>query len=145
MSAIAFQTTILGSVYSTVYSGTDQRKHQSTALLAFVRGIHQWSVYSPHKGPETRKMFLLDDVIMQFSSFLHPTGRALCTFQTTSSVEFSNLQRHWEPNTRWIVSMLTKISVHLALISPNSKHKNNISILSRPNKILRWHLINLML
>ena len=29
-------------VYSTVYSGTDQRKHQSSASLAFVQGIHQW-------------------------------------------------------------------------------------------------------
>ena len=28
--------------YSTVYSGTDQIKHQSSASLAFVRGIHRW-------------------------------------------------------------------------------------------------------
>ena len=27
-------------VYSTVYSGADQRKHQSSASLAFMRGIH---------------------------------------------------------------------------------------------------------
>ena len=27
--------------YSTVYSGADQRKHQSSASLAFVRGIHR--------------------------------------------------------------------------------------------------------
>ena len=45
-------------VYSTVYSGADQMKHhQSSALLAFVRGIHQWPVNSPHKVPVTRKMF----------------------------------------------------------------------------------------
>ena len=44
--------------------GTDQRKHQSSALLAFVRGIHRWPVNSPHKGPVTRKMFPFDDVIM---------------------------------------------------------------------------------
>ena len=42
----------------------DQRKHQSPALLAFVRGINRWPVNSPHKGPETRNMFLFDDVIM---------------------------------------------------------------------------------
>ena len=35
----------------------DQRKYQSSALLAFVRGIHRWPVNSPHKGPVTRKMF----------------------------------------------------------------------------------------
>ena len=40
------------------------RKHQSSASLSFVRGIHRWSVNSPHKGPVTRKMFPFDDVIM---------------------------------------------------------------------------------
>ena len=51
-------------VYSTIFSGTDQRKHQSSASLAFVRGIRRWPVNSPHKGPVTRKMFLFDNVIM---------------------------------------------------------------------------------
>ena len=51
-------------VYSTVYSGADQRKHQSSASLAFVRGIHRRPVNSPHKWPVTRKMFPFDDVIM---------------------------------------------------------------------------------
>ena len=43
-------------VYSTVYSDADQRKHQSSASLAFVRGIHRGPVNSPHKWPVTRKM-----------------------------------------------------------------------------------------
>ena len=64
MSAIASQITSLTIVYLTVYSGADQRKHQSSASLAFVRGIHRWPVNSPHKGPVTRKMFPFDDVIM---------------------------------------------------------------------------------
>ena len=51
-------------VYSTVYSGADQRKYQSSASLAFVRGIHQWPVNSPHKWLVTRKMFPFDDIIM---------------------------------------------------------------------------------
>ena len=42
----------------------DQRKHQSSVSLAFVRGIHQRPVNSPHKWPVTRKMFPFDDVIM---------------------------------------------------------------------------------
>ena len=45
----------------------DQRKHQSSVSLAFMGGIHRWRVNSPHKGPLTRKMFPLDDVIMGFS------------------------------------------------------------------------------
>ena len=51
MSAMASQITSLTIVYSTVYTGADQRKHQSSASLAFVRGIHRWPVNSPHKGP----------------------------------------------------------------------------------------------
>ena len=64
MTTMAYQITRLMIVYSTVYSGTDQRKHQSSALLAFVRGIRRWPANSPHKGPVTRKIFPFGDVIM---------------------------------------------------------------------------------
>ena len=64
VNLMASQITSLTIVYSTVYSGADQRKHQSSASLAFVRGIHRAPVNSPHKWPVTRKMFPFDDVIM---------------------------------------------------------------------------------
>ena len=64
MGGMASQITILTIVYSTVYSGADQRKHQSPASLAFVRGIHRGPVNSPHKWPVTRKLFPFDEVIM---------------------------------------------------------------------------------
>ena len=64
MGAIASQITSLTIVYSTVYSVADQRKHQSSASLAFMRGIHGWPVNSAHKWPVTQKMFPFDDVIM---------------------------------------------------------------------------------
>ena len=67
MGAIGSQITSLTIVYSTVYSGADQSKHQSSASLAFVWGIHRGPVNSPHKWPVTRKMFPFDDVIMQIS------------------------------------------------------------------------------
>ena len=44
MSAMASQITSLTIVYSTVYSDGDQRKHQSSASLAFVWGIHRGPV-----------------------------------------------------------------------------------------------------
>ena len=66
MSAIASQITSLAIVYSTVYPGADQSKHQSSASLAFVWGIHRWPVNSPHKWPVTRKMFTFDEVIMAY-------------------------------------------------------------------------------
>ena len=64
MRAMVSQIANLTIIYSTVYSGANQRKHQSSASLAFVRGIHRWPVNSPHKGPVTRKVFPFDDVIM---------------------------------------------------------------------------------
>ena len=53
------QITSLKIVYSNVYSGADQRKHQSSASLAFVWGIHRWPGNSLHKWPVTRRMFHL--------------------------------------------------------------------------------------
>ena len=73
MGAIASQITSLTIVYSTVYSDADQRKHQSSASLAFVRGIHRGPVNSPHKWPVTRKMFPFEDVIMGISDRLDET------------------------------------------------------------------------
>ena len=64
MSEMASQITSLTTVYSTMYSDAYQRKYQSSASLAYVRGIHWWPVNSPHKGPVTRKRFPFDDVIM---------------------------------------------------------------------------------
>ena len=64
MSTIASHITSLTIVYPIVNSGADQRKHQSSASLAFVWGIHRWPVNSPHKRPVTRKMFPFDDVTM---------------------------------------------------------------------------------
>ena len=63
-SMMASQITRLMIVYSTVYSDADQRKHQSSRLLAFVQGIHRWPVISPPKGPVMPKMFPFDYVIM---------------------------------------------------------------------------------
>ena len=57
MGAMASQITSLTIVYSTVYSGAHQRKHQGSMSLAFVGGIHRWPVNFPHKGSVTRKMF----------------------------------------------------------------------------------------
>ena len=65
MDSMAYQITSLTFVCSNVYSDADQRKHQSSASLAFVWGIHRGPVNSPHKEPVTRKVFPFDDVIMR--------------------------------------------------------------------------------
>ena len=50
MKTMEYQITSLTIVYKTVYSSAYQRKHQSSASLAFVRGCHRWPVNSPHIG-----------------------------------------------------------------------------------------------
>ena len=62
MSAVASQITGISMVCSTVCSGTNQRKHQSSASLAFVRGIYRWPV----------EMFPFNDVIMLESRRFSP-------------------------------------------------------------------------
>ena len=55
MSEMASQITGVSIVCLTVCTGAYRRKHQSSASLASVRGIHRSPVDSPHKGPVTRK------------------------------------------------------------------------------------------
>ena len=64
MSAMASQIIRVSSAYSTVCSDVDQRKHQSSASLAFVREIHLWPVNSPPKGSLKREKFPVDGVTM---------------------------------------------------------------------------------
>ena len=71
MGAMASEITSLTIVYSAVYSGADQRKHQNSASLAFLLVIHQWPVNSLHKWPVTWKMLPFDDVIMHSNCAAH--------------------------------------------------------------------------
>ena len=77
MTTMATQITSLTVVYSTVYSDADQRKHQSSASLAFVWG-----------GPVTRKMFPFDDVIM-YMLFYDWYFYDMCTDNGIARVEYT--------------------------------------------------------
>ena len=55
-SAMASQITWVSIVCLTVFVGADQRKHQSSTSLTFMRGTHRWPLDSPHKGRVTQKM-----------------------------------------------------------------------------------------
>ena len=88
MGAMASQITSLTIVYSTIYSDADQRKHQSSASLAFVRG----PVNSPHKWPVTLNGFPFHDVIVIF-------------FKTQVAIKFhsmssANIPLHRKPRLR---------------------------------------------
>ena len=87
MSAMGSHITGVSIVCSAVCS--DQRKHQSSASLTFVRGIHRWPVDSTHKGSVTRKVLLFDDIIMNkvaaasWVSTVHPTMVMYISFMGT--------------------------------------------------------------
>ena len=79
MGAMTSQITSLTIVYSIVYSGADQRKHQSSAS----------TVNSPHKWPVTRKYFLLMTSSCELAT--HPEG-----LTTHSQIMLSVAQSaHW--------------------------------------------------
>ena len=105
MGMMASQITSLTIVYSTIHSGADQRKHQSSASLAFVRVIHRGPVNSPHKWPVTWKMFPFDDVIMVPSGLLETTSLAI------PNHIFKWLQLSW-----WINLLVPTIPIEAALV-----------------------------
>ena len=72
MSVMDSRIAGVSSVCSTVCSGVDQRKHQCSASLAFVREIHRWPVDSPHNGRVTQKIFPFNYVMMK-NFFLNMT------------------------------------------------------------------------
>ena len=96
MSAMASQITSLTIVYSTVCSGADQRKHQSSAPL--VRGFHRLPANSPHKGTVTRKMFPFDDVIMRWRGFIY-----------------------WRPNDAYNAKALSESMLVFCLLDPSEQ------------------------
>ena len=105
MSLMTSQITGVSGVCSIVSSGADQRKRQSSASLAFVRGIHRslWGIHrgpvnSPHKWPVTWKIFPFDDVIMNFLSninrFYYLLLRKLANVNQFYSV-WSKINKGW--------------------------------------------------
>ena len=109
MGVMTSQITSLAIVYKTGYSGADQRKHQSSASLAFVRGIHRWPVNCPQMGPVTRKMFPFDDVIM-ITMYLHLPHERVIHLKHTS---FSSPLRHLAINFDTILWALKYLSLQL--------------------------------
>ena len=73
MGAMASQSTGVSIIYSIVCFRRIPKKKQSSASLAFVRGIQRWPLNSAHKGKVTRKMFPFDDIsmIMRFTWTTH--------------------------------------------------------------------------
>ena len=87
-SVMASQITGASTVYLAVCSGAVQTKHQSSASLAFVWGIHRWPVNSTHKGPVTWEMFPCDDVIMVVCKMVALLCRPQCVTPNADRAQF---------------------------------------------------------
>ena len=128
MDTIASQITSLTIVYSTVYSDAHQIKHQSSASLAFVRGIHRGPVNSPHKWPVTRKMFPFDDVIM-FSCWHDDVIKwkkiTRTIMQTSSRWHANDYLKIYCPECYALILVFTFSSPKLAIISYRNKSIRN--------------------
>ena len=122
MSTMAPQITSLTIVCSNAYSGVDQRRHQTSASLAFVCGIHRWPVRGIHKGPVTRKMFQFDDVIMIFQ-------HGIPTYRTPHTVSI------------WIYWALSNLAFYSALSCKNWCLVNTLQTHFKLSNIfyLFWH------
>ena len=88
MGTMASPITSLTIVYSIVFSDADQRKHQSSASLAFLGGIHREPVNSPHKWPVTRKCFHLmtsSCCILRLARRVTNCSGSLCQVNSTNT------------------------------------------------------------
>ena len=104
----------LTTVYSIVYSDADQRKYQSSASLAFVRGIHWGPLNSPHKWPITRKIFLFDDIIMISLDALYISNGYLyftiCKYHMTKTASQGNHFNLQSPSHGYAFDITKKLS-----------------------------------
>ena len=148
MITMASQITSLRIVYSIDYSGADQRKHQGSASLAFVRGIHRWPVISPHKWQVTRKTFPFDDVIM-IGAILHiwqiPVLRISRDCPSSSPTKLSTQRHHYSDVIMiTMASQITSLRIVYSIDysgADQRKHQGSAS-LAFVRGIHRWPVIS---
>ena len=133
MGRVASQITSLTIVYLTIYSDADQRKHQSSASLAFLWGIHREPLNSPHKWPVTRKMFPFDDVIMSLTLSKHSIQHQSWPWQYLGgNCNPNNPQLSWSGR----LSSCNDCRDFTLFIKPYSKGVNKAFILPFISKVL---------
>ena len=140
MGAMASQPTGVSIVYLIVCSGVDQRKYQSFASLAFVRGIRQLPMNFPHKGRVTRNMFPFDDVTMHFlntcsvTDFYRQVLRKLeCIKATCAILHYNN----YIGSALEVLQFCAKPSI-LSNYIMMSWHRNAFSIAGPHDDVIKW-------
>ena len=112
MSTMVSQITSLAIVYSTVYSGPDQRKHQSSVSLAFAKGTHRWSVNFTPKGPVMQKMLPFDNIFMWPLIFKVKFGKS-CNSGMGCPIDME--QKGCEPTECWTHVVTSTLTLPMTL------------------------------
>ena len=148
MTTRASQITSLTVVYSTVYSDAYQSKHQSSASLTFVWGIHRDRWIPRTKGQLRGKCFHL-----MTSSW---NGYIFCTCHGSTAVMSCNdhfikiwirangsFHRIWITKWNWLISPQTVMAKNLwTVVFKRISYKNFSVLRSLPWDIAPWGAIN---
>ena len=133
MSTMASQITNQAIVHSNIYSGINQRKHQGSASLAFVRGIHQWPVNFHHKEPVTQKMFPFDDVMD-----MGVIGGYQCTDKQNKPWTMCNIHGIYSIGGKAASLFINRKSLSLVQIKISGVFRDNLT----PYTMLTYHQLN---
>ena len=139
MTTMASQITSLTDVYSTVYSDADQRKHQSSASLAFVWGIHQdWWIPRTKCQLRGKCFHLMTSSWYHMSSHFHGTCHSaqirLLPSPYLGAVKLSVGHGHnrctlqWRHNERDGVSTYCVSIVYSVVVSGADKKTSKLSV-----------------
>ena len=141
MSTMTSQMTNLTNVYSSVYLGADERKHDRSASLAFVRVLHRWLVNSAHEGPVMRKMVPFDDVIHHDVFGNNPlTGPMLnrCQFgPQEQTVIFSSIYTNF-----CLGKTFDRVVCEMSAILTKISSVNILNFLNNPRQVSTTHISN---
>ena len=123
-SEVASWITSVSIVCSTVGPGKDQSKHQSSASLAFVWGIHRWPVNSPRKRPVTRKIFPFDDgkfpTQRPVTRKIFPFDDVIMTWQICA---MPDVMCTWLPPVRMTINIyITSCQIEITPLVPHKEH-----------------------
>ena len=127
MRVMASQITGVAIVYSTIYSGAYQRKHQSSASLAFVKGIHWWSL--DHQQHERIPQYA-NPHISALSTYLSGSAYFSKTLRSFSRYSFSVFNSLWTSRSR----------VHTSGSQGGKSGKWYAEKLQRPLDMFHWSL-----
>ena len=140
MTTMASQITSLTVVYSTVYSDANQRKHQSSASLAFAWGIHRDRWIPRTKGQLRGKCFHL--MTSSCSSVVLVDSLFQIGFCFVGMVQTARkgVTIHF-PVASCCVRMSSNIFLHISNITPYGNHGNRVTWTSTQMDRRRGHQV----